>query len=101
MAWQLVFPQHQRWRYEQTEEQGRDNLDPRRVQKANRCTVIEAKINKATTSRSFRHSFATHLLEGGHDIRTTMINTHALNRGPFGINSPADTLQSTSCHLGG
>jgi site-specific recombinase XerD len=60
--------------------------------KAIRRAVIEAKISKAATSHSFRHSFATHLLERGHDIRTTMIYTHVLNRGPFGISSPADNL---------
>jgi integrase len=39
---------------------------------------------------TFRHSFATHLLERGQDICTTMINTHGLNRGPLGVSSPAD-----------
>jgi site-specific recombinase XerD len=87
-----VFPQHQRWRNDQTGEQGRHHLDPSLVQKAIRRAVIEAKISKSATSHSFRHSFATHLLECGNDIRTTMIYTHVLNRGPFGISSPADNL---------
>jgi integrase len=80
-------------RNEQTGEQGRHHLDPSLVQKTIRRAVIEAKISKTATSHSFRHSFATHLLERDHDIRTTMIYTHVLNRGPFGISSPADTLK--------
>jgi hypothetical protein len=53
--WQWAFPQHQRWRNEQTGEQGRHHLDPSLAQKAIRRAVIEAKIRKADTSHSFRY----------------------------------------------
>ena len=91
MNWQWVFPQHQRCCNPETGEQRRHHFDPSLVQKAIRRAVQTAGINKPATSHSFRHSFATHLL-GHSDIRTTMIYTHVLNCGPYGISSPADTL---------
>ena len=103
-GWQWVFPQQHRWRNSETGEQGRHHLDPTVIQKAVRRAVLASGIITPATCHTFRHSFATHLLETGHDIRTiqellghqdiktTMIYTHVLNRGPLGVRSPADAL---------
>ena len=79
-------------------------MDESLVQRAVKAAVREAGLAKRVTSHTFRHSFATHLLTDGYDIRTvqellghkdvrtTMIYTHVLNRGGRGVLSPADSL---------
>ncbi len=102
--WQWVFPQENRWKNPKIGEEGRHHLDESLVQKAVRDAVARAGLTKRATCHTFRRSFATHLLEGGYDIRTvqellghndvktTMIYTHVLNRGPAGVRSPVDAL---------
>ncbi len=102
--WQFAFPQDRRWVDPRTGAEGRHHMDESLLQRAVRDAVTRAGIDKRATCHTFRHSFATHLLEDGYDIRTvqellghrsvrtTMIYTHVLNRGPAAVRSPADSL---------
>lgn len=102
-AWQYVFPSDRLSKDPRSPELiRRHHIDESNLQKAVRSAVQAVGLTKPATCHTFRHCFATHLLESGYDIRTvqellghadvktTMIYTHVLNRGGLAVRSPLD-----------
>ncbi|MEJ1385347.1 MAG: integron integrase [Candidatus Sedimenticola sp. (ex Thyasira tokunagai)] len=104
LRWQYLFPASRIAQDPRSGIMRRHHIHPSVIQKAVKKASAEAGITKRVTSHTFRHSFATHLLESGSDIRTvqellghsdvatTMIYTHVTKKGGLGVASPLDAL---------
>jgi integrase len=106
-CWQYIFPSHKLSRDPRSGRAGRHHLYPSILRQTIRHAVHQAGIEKPVHAHTFRHAYATHLLEAGHDIRTvqellghvhvetTQIYTHVLQAGPNAVASPVDSLGRT------
>ena len=104
-GWQYVFPATRLMREPRSGRLLRHHVYPDHLQRAVKQAARTAGVGKRVTTHTFRHCFATHLLESGYDIRTvqellghtdvktTMIYTHVLNRGGHGVRSPLDVAE--------
>lgn len=104
LSWQYIFPSRSLSQNARTGKTGRHHASPSSLQKPFKEAARKCRLNKSVSPHTLRHSFATHLLQDGYDIRTiqellghrevttTMIYTHVLNQHRLGVKSPADAV---------